>query len=89
MMGLPSCQDVERCMTDYMEGVLPFRKRAGIRIHLMMCDLCSGLHSRLEALSRHARDLFAPPPTPQVPPEALAALDRAMAAIKKGQGRTL
>jgi anti-sigma factor RsiW len=82
MMGLPTCQEVETCMTDYMEGALPFRKRLGIRIHLMMCDLCSGLYHRLDALSKLAKEMFAPPTT-EVPPEALVALNRAVDAIKK------
>ncbi len=82
MMGLPSCQEVGASMTDYMEGALPLHKRLGIRIHLMMCDLCSGLYRRLDALSRHAKEMFALP-TATPPPEAKAALDEALAAIKK------
>ena len=82
MKGLPTCQDVQAAMTDYMEGALPFRKRLGIRIHLMMCDLCSGLHQRLLALPRMAKDLLKPPAEPP-PPEALGALDRALEAIQK------
>ena len=81
MMGLPSCKDVEIHLTDYMEGALPFRTRLGIRIHLMMCDLCSGLYHRLDTLSKHAKDLFAPPAAPP-PPGAKAALDRALTVIK-------
>ncbi len=86
MMGLPSCKEVEACMTDYMEGALPFHKRLGIRLHLMMCDLCSGLYRRLDVLSKLAKDLFAPPTTPP-PPEAKVALDRALDAIRKAPGK--
>jgi anti-sigma factor ChrR (cupin superfamily) len=82
MMGLPSCQEVGASMTDYMEGALPLHKRLGIRIHLMMCDLCSGLYRRLDALSRHAKEMFVPPTTAPAP-EAKAALEGALAAIKK------
>jgi anti-sigma factor ChrR (cupin superfamily) len=85
MMGLPTCQEVGAAMTDYMEGALPFRKRLGIRIHLMMCDLCSGLHRRLMALPRFAKDLLKPPAV-VAPPEAQAALDQVLRAIRKDKG---
>lgn len=82
MMGLPSCTEVHACMTDYMEGALPWRKRMGVRIHLMMCKVCSALYDRLRALSNRAKDLFAPP-SPVPPPEANAALLHAMELIRK------
>lgn len=82
MMGLPTCKEVESSMTDYMEGALPFRKRMGIRVHLMMCDLCSGLLKRLVALSALGKDLLAPP-AKVAPPEAQAALEQALKAIRK------
>jgi anti-sigma factor RsiW len=72
MMGLPSCTEVHACMTDYMEGALPWRKRLGVRIHLLMCKACAGLYDGLRALSSRARNLFAPP-SPEPPPEANAA----------------
>lgn len=82
MMGLPSCSEVESCMTDYMEGALPWRKRLGIRIHLLMCKVCAGLYGRLRTLSGRAKDLFAPP-SPEPPVEANAALQHAMDLIRK------
>lgn len=84
MLGLPTCQEVGSAMTDYMEGTLPLRKRLGIRIHLMMCDLCSGLYQRLLALPRLAKDLLKPSVEP-VPPEAEAALEQALKAIRRGR----
>lgn len=82
MMGLPSCTEVHACMTDYMEGALPWRKRMGVRIHLMMCKVCSALYDRLRTLSSRARELFAPP-SPEPPPEANAALQHALDALRR------
>lgn len=87
MMGLPSCSEVHACMTDYMEGALPWRKRVGIRIHLLMCTVCAGLYDRLKTLSGHAKELFAPPAPAEPLPEARAALQQAMDAIRtQGKG---
>jgi anti-sigma factor ChrR (cupin superfamily) len=68
-----------------MEGALPLRKRLGIRVHLMMCDLCSGLHNRLLALSTLAKDLLKPS-VKVVPPEAQAALDQVLTTLRKDKG---
>ena len=84
MMGLPTCAEVASSMTDYMEGTLPYRKRLGIRVHMAMCDACTGLHQRLLKLSRLAKELIAPPAA--APPEARAPLDHVLTALKKDQG---
>lgn len=84
MMGLPTCAEVAAAMTDYMEGAIPYRKRLGIRIHMMMCEACSGLHQRLLKLSSLAKDLVTPPAA--APPEAQAAMDQVLLALRKDKG---
>lgn len=84
MMGLPTCQEVGSAMTDYMEGALPFRKRLGIRIHLMMCEFCSGLHQRLLRLPGLAKTLLRP--AEAAPPEARTALDHVLETLRKTGG---
>lgn len=86
MMGLPTCKEVESSMTDYMEGALPLRKRLGIRVHLMMCDLCSGLYHRLLALPAMAKELLTPT-AKAAPQEAQAALDQVLKTIRKDKGQ--
>ncbi len=35
-----SCKDVSKLVSESLEHPLPFRKRMGVRMHLMMCSLC-------------------------------------------------
>lgn len=82
MMLMPSCPEVRDNMTEYLEGTLPFSKRVGIRLHLMMCHACNALRKmllRLPGLSKQA--LEAPS---EAPPEAKQAYSLAMAKIRAG-----
>ena len=42
-----NCKDVTRMVSDSMDRNLPFFQRMGIRIHLMMCKLCSRYRRQL------------------------------------------
>jgi len=35
-----SCRDTTRLLSDAQDQPLPFGKRLGLRLHLMMCHLC-------------------------------------------------
>lgn len=73
MRLLPSCHEVQHDLTDYLEGTLPFRRRAGIWLHLLLCRVCAGFLRGIRALPGLGRALLA---APAVPPEAA---DRALA----------
>lgn len=59
-----SCRDVAAVAHDHVDGGLPFRKRLGLRLHLIMCAHCRRAIRQLRAtvalLRRVAQD--APPP---------------------------
>jgi predicted anti-sigma-YlaC factor YlaD len=35
-----SCRELSETATDYLEGTLTLRQRAGVRMHLLMCKHC-------------------------------------------------
>ena len=41
------CDEVERMLSDYEDGALPFSKMVAIRFHLMMCRRCPALERSL------------------------------------------
>lgn len=41
------CDEVERLLSDYEDGALPYRKLVAIRLHLMMCRKCRSLERSL------------------------------------------
>jgi len=81
MRLLPSCHDVQTHLTEYLEGALPWRSRVGFRVHLLFCRVCSGMKRGLEALPGLAKVSLAP--SEAAPEEALAALERLQAALRK------
>ena len=73
MRFLPSCHEVQTELTEYAEGALPFRRRLGIWIHLLLCRVCSGFLRGLRAVSGVAkRSLGASEATPEAASRALA-----------------
>ena len=79
MSFLPSCREVQTELTEYMEGTLPFPRRAGIWIHLLLCRVCAGLLRGLRALPVLAQGLLAPPAkAPDAATQALAMVQAAM-----------
>ncbi len=90
MSLIPSCPEVREHLTDYLEGTLPFRKRLGIRIHLLICAACDGLRKALLALPAFGRKILEAPAEP--PREAAVAqeraLERALERIAAGPGKT-
>jgi len=41
MFFMPSCQEVSRLASESLDRELPFRQRLPLRLHLLMCSLCS------------------------------------------------
>lgn len=42
-----SCKEVSKLVSDSLEEQLPFRKRIGVRMHLMMCTMCRAYRKQL------------------------------------------
>ena len=54
MMGMPNCEEVARRATDYLEGALPLRRSAAVRLHLMMCRHCQRFVDSVQGVARLA-----------------------------------
>ncbi len=54
-MWMPSCKDISRLVSESMERRLSWRKRAGIRFHLLMCRHCSRYQKQLILLQKLLR----------------------------------
>jgi hypothetical protein len=83
MSFLPSCHEVQTELTEYMEGTLPFTRRAGIWIHLLLCRACAGFLRGLRALPVLAKAALAVPK--QTPEAAAKALAQVQAALRQGR----
>ena len=57
------CRDVSELATDYMERALPLRLWLGVRLHLLLCDMCRAYIDQLRktALLLRGRSLPEPP----------------------------
>ena len=58
-MGLLiSCKDASRLISRMQDGNVPLAERARIRLHLLLCDACTGFERQvrfLRAALRHYR----------------------------------
>ncbi len=52
---LPSCREVSHLTSQAMDESLPWRKRLGLRLHLMMCVWCRRNAEQLELMRIIAR----------------------------------
>ncbi|MFN4261640.1 MAG: zf-HC2 domain-containing protein [Gemmataceae bacterium] len=41
MLFMPSCKEVSRLVSESLDRDLPFWQRFSVRLHLLMCSLCS------------------------------------------------
>jgi len=55
MFFMPSCKDVSRLVSESMDRDLPFRQRFSMRLHLLMCSLCSRFRRQILFLRDAAR----------------------------------
>ncbi len=85
MSFLPSCHEVQTELTEYAEGALPFSRRLGIGLHLLLCRVCAGFLRGLRALPGVAKRSLRPPA--EAPESAAQVLASVQAAIQKGAQR--
>lgn len=52
-----SCHEVSRLVSESLDRKLPFRQRLGVRLHLMMCRLCSRFLKQMKFLREAAHRL--------------------------------
>lgn len=50
MFFMPSCKEVSRLVSESMDRELPFRQRFSMRLHLLMCSLCSRFRRQIAFL---------------------------------------
>ena len=50
------CREISKLVSESMEQDLPLRRRLEVRMHLMMCRLCSGFARQIRLLRRAARE---------------------------------
>lgn len=50
------CREVSKLVSESMERDLPLGERLAVRMHLIMCRLCSGFARQLQMLRRAARE---------------------------------
>jgi len=81
MKVMPSCHEVQVDLTEYAEGTLPFSRRAGVWLHLVLCRACAAFLRGLAALPGLAKAALAPPP--EAPQSAADTLARVLAGLRK------
>ena len=79
MKLLPTCREVRERLTEYSEGRLTLRERAGMWMHLLICSACTAFYQGIRALPVVGRLLL--PPEQPPPAEAAEALERALRRI--------
>ena len=45
-----SCKDASRLISQMQDGDIPFRQRARIRLHLLLCDACTRFEKQVRFL---------------------------------------
>ena len=56
---MPSCKDVTRLISESMDHSLPFGKRVGVRLHLLICRFCARYERQLLLIRETVRRLAA------------------------------
>lgn len=78
---LPTCREVTRLQSDALDQNLPFSKRAGLRLHLLVCSWCRRYAKQIrflrEALRNHPGELHEAS-SQGLSPEARERLKRAL-----------
>ena len=54
-----SCKDVTRLISESMDHSLPFGKRVGVRLHLLICRFCARYERQLLLIRETMRRLVA------------------------------
>lgn len=58
-----TCKELTELATDYLEGNLPWRRRLGVRMHLLMCRYCRAYVEQIRIVSKLLSRLSSPPPS--------------------------
>jgi hypothetical protein len=61
MMGMPQCREVARAIAADQLVDAPFRRRAAVRLHLLLCSHCRRYAGQIRAIGVAARDVFSRP----------------------------
>ena len=78
---MPSCRDMTELSTDYLENTLGWRRRFGVRWHLVLCGMCRAYYDQVAKTLRLLRG------RPLAGPDA-ATEARLLAARPDDQGTT-
>ena len=62
-----SCKDVTKLVSESMDRSLPFGKRIGVRLHLLMCKFCARYERQLLLIRETVRRLAATVEAPGEP----------------------
>jgi len=57
-----NCRKARDLLVDYMEGLLPTRRKKGVQQHLALCESCRTEHERMQHLHRSLQSLSVPAP---------------------------
>ncbi|MBI1731508.1 MAG: zf-HC2 domain-containing protein [Gammaproteobacteria bacterium] len=52
-----SCKETSAWANDLIDGVLPWRRRIGLRLHLFLCEHCRRYYRQLSAVAVALRGL--------------------------------
>jgi anti-sigma factor ChrR (cupin superfamily) len=74
-----SCREVARAVAAGELDALPLRRRALVRLHLLLCRHCRRYAAQIRALGRAARELCGEAPADP------AAIERLRAALRKSR----
>lgn len=81
-----SCKEVSRLISESLDRDLPFRQRLSLRMHLLMCSLCSRFRRQVLFVQRAARSFAQAAEADELPahvqlsPEARARILRTLEA---------
>lgn len=78
---LPGCQDVTRAVSDSMDRPQGFRTWIDVRLHLLICEVCSRYESQLKFIRRLLRTEM-----PLVPLES-DRKEKMKTAVRQSQGQ--
>ena len=77
MMGMPHCREVARAIAADQLVDATLRRRAAVRLHLLLCRHCRRYARQIRAIGVAARDVFSRPADEQ---DRLARLRRVLLA---------
>jgi hypothetical protein len=81
VLFIPSCKEVSRLVSESLDRELSLRQRCLLRLHLLMCSLCSRFRRQLLFLREAAHALgnrYELPGQARLSPEARTRIQRAL-----------